>query len=146
VNLPDTTDRKELQRWLLWDTLAYYCEDPKRRATNNKGGCSYLTPDGRQCAIGRLFSKDDAALFPDTAIVSTLCRMPPGDNPALLKLHHMEVLADDRFLGCLQGLHDAGEHWNEAGLTEFGDDYVRSIIREFDLYGEPLGFADGEED
>lgn len=35
------------------ETLAYYEEDPGRRATNSTGDCMYIDCTGRMCAVGR---------------------------------------------------------------------------------------------
>lgn len=39
------------------ETLAYYEEDPRRRAVTLEG-CEYLTEDGRMCAVGRCLHGD----------------------------------------------------------------------------------------
>ena len=38
---------------ILKETIDFYLTDPKRRATCSNGTCSYLTDDGRKCAVGR---------------------------------------------------------------------------------------------
>lgn len=37
----------------ILNTLLPYKEDPTTCATNEKGGCEYLTKDGRKCAVGK---------------------------------------------------------------------------------------------
>lgn len=43
---------KSNQQFIL-DTLLPYKENPLTCATNSKGGCEYLTEDGKKCAVGK---------------------------------------------------------------------------------------------
>ena len=44
---------RESQKQVVTNTLAFFAEDPKRRAIDENGCCLMKTHDGRQCAIGR---------------------------------------------------------------------------------------------
>ena len=42
-----------MEKKFILDTLLPYKQDPTTCAKNEKGGCSYLTTDGRKCAVGK---------------------------------------------------------------------------------------------
>ena len=42
-----------MEKKFILDTLLPYKQDPTTCAKNGKGGCSYLTIDGRKCAVGK---------------------------------------------------------------------------------------------
>lgn len=102
---------------LLNDTVEYY-SIPGRRAVT-RTGCSYLTEDGRMCAIGR---------------ISKVAR-ESGDIGFVTVI--FEKLEDDikelglEFLFRLQALHDNDVNWKEDGITDRGREEVLEIKRFF---------------
>ena len=42
-----------MEKKFILDTLLPYKQDPTTCAKNEEGGCSYLTTDGRKCAVGK---------------------------------------------------------------------------------------------
>ena len=42
-----------MEKKFILDTLLPYKQDPTTCAKNGKGGCEYLTKDGRKCAVGK---------------------------------------------------------------------------------------------
>lgn len=116
---------------IIDETVAYYSEDPSRRAVRYdevrglQMGCFYLTPDGRKCAVGRALKPQEIGVLRRYDV--------EGDNINIVDgiLDDNDILLDDLFLEEYQGhevdfwidlqdLHDVEEHWNKRGLTDFG--------------------------
>src|SRR5690606_24716056 len=99
------------------ETIEYYSEDVNRRAKTDQGGCAYLTKDGNMCAVGRCFSEEGLKEY--------------GNCPSFF--HHEMIdlfkdeykIYDQQFWSLLQGLHDKDQNWDENGLSEEGQRYIR---------------------
>jgi hypothetical protein len=107
---------------IINETVAYYSEDPKRRA-NVAGFCHYLTDDGRMCAVGRCLSDEGLKIAKDYR---------GRINSKLIALLKEEYHIDNsEFWINLQNLHDSAENWDDNGLTAIGKLVVEDIM---DLY------------
>ncbi len=124
---------KERMKEILKETVAFYGEDPSRRAAINhiegaKHGCYYVTPDGRRCAIGRYLAKDLPGDINICGYVEDLFKTHPELIPEKLKGINV------KFLRHLQDLHDHTPFWNPAGgLTVEGMMFESQIITDYDL-------------
>lgn len=110
---------------IVLETLRYYGANPaETRAVNSVGGCEYITPDGRMCAVGRVLSLEGlrkAHGCGDT-VEALANRRFNGDLDSGLKPeyrgHSLEFWTD------LQFLHDDGGRWNNpAALAQRIRDY-----------------------
>lgn len=102
---------------IIDETVAYYSEDPKRRAFNGSD-CMYFIPEsGNMCAVGRCL-KNPSDLIGKTINADDLLE----GNDSLLKLEYQGH--DARFWQDLQWLHDRKEFWCESGLTVAGKNEV----------------------
>jgi hypothetical protein len=43
---------------IMDETFEFYGSDPTRRATNDRGGCQYITDNGNMCAVGRCMTEE----------------------------------------------------------------------------------------
>lgn len=106
----------------LQDTVQYYSEDLTRRAaSSNSGRCSYLTDDGRKCAIGRHIVENTYSPGFEISPLSEIFKVLPNN---------VKALGYD-FLSQVQSLHDKAINWNltcNQGLTESGKHVVQRII------------------
>lgn len=109
----------------LEETVAYYAEDPKRRAVETiighttKTRCRYRTEDGRKCAIGRHIpdEKYDPIMEGRSASHEGILCLLPTEISSL----------GDVFLNRVQGLHDNDECWDIRGLTSGGEEILERL-------------------
>ena len=114
---------------VLEDTIKYYSENPKRRAykstESTKTQCAYYDKDtGNRCAVGRLLSLDLArALSDENQVVVDIIHYLPKEVQEL----------GAGFLQDLQYFHDMKQFWTETGLTEEGENMVKSLREKYAL-------------
>jgi len=120
-----TKEQKDMLR-ILDETVAFYGEDPSRRATSEKDStrCVYHTDDGRMCAVGRLLTPEEHQFIDERGInsdcgASSLCNNFGEFFPSL---EHPRIFYVD-----LQSLHDFPEHWEVKGLSEDGQSLYKEI-------------------
>ena len=114
-------DIKQKQLKLLKETVEFYSTDTSRRA-ENKGGCFYLTDDGRRCAIGRLCSLELARTLKDKFGSNTV-----GTSLVFKRLPEEIQELGQEFLNQLQAFHDENTYWDEKGLTTSGKERLIQI-------------------
>ena len=115
-----TIEQRRLE--FLDETVAYYSEDVNRRATNVGGSCFYLTEDGRKCAIGRYIPpKKYSSDFEGRSVKGDIFNCLPKKIKELGEV----------FLIKVQTFHDGDENWDENGLTMFGKEDYKNIVKEF---------------
>src|SRR5688572_1556530 len=104
---------------IIEETVKYYSEDITRRAITEKGGCDYLTYEGKMCAVGRCMINPQ----PFYAGVTILNLESPLET--LLKPeyrgHPIEFWAE------LQRLHDTRHYWYDQGLSNDGLFYLKKL-------------------
>jgi len=122
---------------ILDETVAFYSEDPKRRALKEDGKCAYSTPDGRHCAVGRCLKP--SLLKQGTELLGNgdgVYRLVQKQNniPIGELVTGIDNLLDDRyhghsiaFWGDLQNIHDYKYYWCDSGLTERGLKMVNHV-------------------
>ncbi len=107
---------------IIDETAAYYSEDTKRRAVSNYACYYFQESTGNMCAVGRCVNNPrylslDGGYFADTSInLSDEEIFKPE-----YRGHSSEFWSD------LQGLHDENSHWDENGLTQEGEEYVKNL-------------------
>jgi len=112
--------RSKTKLELLNNTAARY--NINTRAVNVKGCCSYITEDGKKCAIGaevRNPSKLVNGGVLNDYVFSAL--------PKRLQKMGLDFLSD------IQSLHDKPINWNERGLSEKGSDRFEQIKSAYNL-------------
>lgn len=122
---------------ILDETIAFYSEDPKRRAMIPVGRCAYNTEDGRHCAVGRCLkpslleqgTKLDGNHDSVYRFVQKQNSIPIGET-----VIGIDNILDDKYKGHtltfwseLQHIHDNNRHWSDSGLTEIGLERVNNF-------------------
>lgn len=115
--------------------VKYYSRDTSRRAHDSQTNtCSYLTSDGRCCAVGRAMTRASKQQYGEFfGGVYTLVSTIQEDNPEA----SLDDLLQLRYKGhpigfweALQNLHDTSGYWGKSsGLTPSGEvelEYLRS--------------------
>ncbi len=99
---------------IINETAAFY-------KLGNRGrdglGCSYLTSDGKMCAVGRCLTHEGAKLFVRKHVASIKYE-GYGLLKQNLKPEYPSHTID--FWSDLQGFHDAELNWNETGMSDQG--------------------------
>lgn len=115
-----TIKRRRLE--FLEDTVEFYNEDVNRRATEGsiRGMCSYKTPDGRKCAIGRH--------IPDKLYTENIEGNSIDENIMNLLPIKIRKLSKG-FLAAVQSLHDKDINWTKKGISNIGLKDVERIKR-----------------
>ena len=117
---------------IIDETVAFYSEDPSRRAVDEEeNACYYQAQDGRRCAFGRLMKEE---YFKDDALNgTTISHLVNSTNGVRT---HNDLLPDKykgfslAFWRELQMLHDSALYWDEDGLTKEGKRKVSSMRAE----------------
>jgi len=108
----------------LDETVEAYTSET--RAAYEQGGCSYLTDDGRMCAIGRcMLSPGDFMLFQSVRDIAD--SLDEGIDSVLKPEYRGYPLA---FWEALQDLHDTKSNWDERGLTALGREAADEIAED----------------
>lgn len=108
----------------LRETKNYYSCDPvNRRAFDDENGCSYLTPDGRKCAIGRHLTEEELSSHGNFLQGKNVRTLAIEFN-LLFKIFY-EFPID--FLQAMQDFHDMNVYWDTEGLTKLGKEAYRGI-------------------
>jgi hypothetical protein len=118
---------------IVRETAAFY--NSKNRGTSEKdygngymaSTCQYLTADNKKCAVGRCMTTKGLETvlrdFSDKGVCSLQDNIEGGLDNVLKKKyrgHHYT------FWGRLQNLHDNRLSWDENGITEVGESFVRA--------------------
>lgn len=94
------------------------------------GKCSYLTTDGRMCAVGMCMTEEQLENFKDfQGDVETLEERIGVDINKLLKEEFKGH--STKFWSELQWLHDNSNYWDDDGLTEGGRNQYNSLLEIF---------------
>lgn len=121
--VPDTTLRKtamaQRAHEVVVETIAFYTSNPGLRAVTPTS-CSYLTEDGRMCAVGRCIRPEMLAGldYNWNQLKRFNIRKTPEEKEELLKPEYRGL--DEGFWLSLQDWHDQPDNWDEAGLTALG--------------------------
>jgi hypothetical protein len=111
---------------IIDETVKYYSTDTSRRGIQKTkigtNSCTYLTEDGKMCAVGRCMIKPTIDL--EGAADDVL-----ADSFHLLKPEYR--IEDLNFWIDLQRLHDDCYFWNENGLTKEGLNQVKRLKEEY---------------
>lgn len=100
---------------------------------NNRGyepgwGCSYLSSDGRMCAVGRCLvnpAEPDNKKIGDEGVTSLIRKL--GDN-----IFKPQYRGHDRsFWSDLQEFHDNETNWNDEGLSVEGDRAYAKLMENY---------------
>lgn len=140
---------------ILEETIAYYSEDPSRRASTAKpvpksgivsgtpNTCWYYTEDGRMCAVGRClldpekligFEGDAVALRGELVATAAKADSDSTESQCFLRPQYRgHSLA---FWNRLQRLHDADPNWDQNGLTEIGRIDAEEIRQKIGVDGQ----------
>lgn len=115
---------------IIMDMVHFYTEDPSRRAYA-AGLCLYITPDGRNCAVGRWLidpQKWEDSNIP-TKSFDELRKVGLSDNDFKEEVRgHM----DGDFWAELQKFHDWHSTWTPRGLNISG---LRELVDLLNKYG-----------
>ena len=114
---------EEKMLFFLNDTVKYYSENVKRRASDGTA-CNYRM-DKKACAIGR-YLKKDVADYLDAQYGAGISKFY-GILPPILKQFGAS------FLASIQTLHDRGQYWDKNGLTEAGVFKLSELKKDFNL-------------
>lgn len=105
---------------IILETVEYYKKNPRAMDNNNRG--TYLTTDGRMCAVGRCLIQPTIDM-----IGNVRSYINPLDT--ILKLeyrgHSIEFWED------LQILHDHNNFWNSNCLTIKGEVFVQTLLEKY---------------
>lgn len=121
---------------ILDETVQYYTEDPKRRATTKgplgRNLCVYLAEDGRMCAFSRCMidpsrAKDVATPCGDMVerLLGKRVRTDEVIPVGILKPEYDGYTI--HFWLQIQGIHDSGEYWDDKGMTGIGKERVKTL-------------------
>lgn len=123
---------------IIKETIAYYTEDPIRRAINGIS-CSYHTEDGRKCAVGRcLYKKDNPPKDHPNALSFTYTNMKrggegiwEGDKQSMFKKKYRGH--DVEFWQDIQGFHDSVLYWDTyaEGLSVSGNARAEELLKKY---------------
>lgn len=122
-----TTLSKTRQELLNSTVQHFNCNN---RAVNGSV-CSYLTKEGKRCAIGRELTKKKAQLLDSRASTGSGTGVTAEGVFELLPKRLRDM--GKHFLSDIQSLHDDRSNWNETGLSYEGKGTVRSICETYDL-------------
>lgn len=111
---------------VIEETAAYYAEDIKRRALDEKGVCQYITEDGRMCAVGRVMIEPELFVKENWTAEHILSDLGT-DN--ILKSEY--AIEHEGFWQDLQCFHDTTLFWDEDGLTYHGLDYLLTLRHKY---------------
>ena len=127
---------------IIQETLEYYSQDPSRRALDDDGGCYYLSPSGRRCAIGRCLSEKAKANVDINnyfnGVVKLANNFGKADIDNLLAPEYRGHDVD--FWHSLQGLHDRPCNWTSRGLSRSGVETVEKICSDHDVEIKDIDF------
>lgn len=113
------------RRQLLNNTIKYY--NSNNRAETTTGVCTYISNDGKMCAIGREVGERKASYLKNQLFGAGVY-----DDDVFKALPKRLQDMGTYFLQDIQDLHDRKENWNKNGLSEKGAkqvEYIRIIYR-----------------
>lgn len=121
---------------ILDETVAFYGANVQLRGQDPKGGCMYITPDGRSCAVGRCMSLPTREMRGGVAVFCFVKEHAPGDGAPFQR--HISSFEDElkpeyrghpiAFWERLQELHDDSTMWGETiGLSDKGQGFVEIL-------------------
>ena len=112
---------------IIDETVAFYSEDPSRRAFKN-GNCIYQATNGNKCAIGRCMNEAGLQQFGNSNdSVDSLGLDEPLDT-FLQEQYHGQ---NSNFWGELQTFHDMPRNWNSSGITTQGIQEAQNLKTTF---------------
>jgi len=122
---------------IINDTIAYYNEDPSRRATlGNSTNCVYRTKEGKNCAFGR-YMKDKYLQLPicnDILMIDELIQdIEEVENINDLLVEKVHGHSNSKFWLSVQNLHDEPYHWNENGYTKELVSKVKALSEHYNI-------------
>jgi len=91
-----------------------------------EGACSYLTPDGKKCAVGMFLNFEKFSVIINNDSADTLFQKK---GYGILKEEYQ--IEDTGFWMDLQGLHDTDRFWDENGLTETGEGRKQFLLKKY---------------
>lgn len=103
---------------IIEETVKYYSEDVRRRAVNGIQ-CSYITEDGRMCAVGRCLQNPKE--FGEISAYDLLLE----NEDDIFKPEYQGH--DPEFWEGLQKLHDNRKFWTTKGISLNGQDKVKEL-------------------
>lgn len=115
---PSLTKQKRYLE-ILEDTVKFYKKNP--RSVNVHGQCSYLSPDGARCAVGRYISEENIQKLGNlngSGVDSLIDEFGGLDTILVDSVQGL----DEAFWSNLQGLHDSRQCWDGNKLTKYGRD------------------------
>lgn len=112
------------QQELLENTINYFTSE-NRSIDNNSEDCTYITEDGKRCAIGIELTKP---------LAKKLSINNDGiENDDFDYLPKRLKSMTKSFLINIQELHDGHDYWDKKGLTIQGKRAVKRIVNKYNL-------------
>ena len=109
---------------IIKETAEFY--NLANRGTNVNMACSYLTDDGRCCAVGRCIIPEklqDFTTDSENGPVSQIGSYYLNDN--LMEQYRGHTL---EFWSVLQRFHDREANWDGDGMTEYGHRVYEDLL------------------
>jgi len=103
----------------------FYSKNPDRRASYG-GSCSYQTPHGNKCAVGRILNKKDMEYLDREGMIDGTSIHDVFEYLTTKRVTDLPVT----FWEKVQSFHDDDEHWNNEGITEEGLRYFNSLLED----------------
>lgn len=124
---------RKTKKEIIDETVAFYEEDPTRRALDNHGlKCQYITADGRNCAVGRCLT--DEVLEEIENSCGNLNFM--GVGPLMKHNDRGDSMFREEYRGhgvsfwvALQTFHDGVSYWNTVTTATSAGERARYVTK-----------------
>lgn len=131
---------KQLMQELLIETIGFYDLDKRSLVVSRYDTltCAYEDDNGKRCAVGRIMTDEAIRKLKENGhnVTFGVRELIQLYEPGIL-LEKWHPLLDDEhglsFLVNIQCLHDYSCNWTKKGLSDYGENAVRNITKNFDL-------------
>lgn len=115
---------------IIQETVDYYSVDPvARRSKNDQNKCVYLSDTGQVCAFSRVMLKKQRDLIVKEGYQEATARKI-SEHKGLDRLLKIRYRGHDiNFWADIQYLHDHNKFWCSDGLTDYGKERVRILMK-----------------
>lgn len=126
-------EHKRLTKEEIIEETANFYNSTNRGYNPNNQTCLYLTPDGKNCAVGRCMIPESIELLgsANPAVTEIKWQFPNLTLDELLQPKYRGHTDD--FWRKLQRFHDVSANWDENGLTEAGKKVMKVMKRLYEI-------------
>lgn len=128
---------RKTKKEIINETYEYYNSDPSRRALeNNKTSCTFLTADGRMCAVGRCLTSEALHKAAHHGVYSLVGVKNLFPDQEVFKEEYAGHC--NSFWDLIQDFHDLARLWRaERGIEDRRKEYITMLHARWD--GTPDG-------